>query len=228
VLEGRRPLARSASSAPGSHGGRLDLWPSAGDAAAGVSSDGLTHAGAFPAVRGGPLVPPLAAMDVCIRLVRAALAAALALSALATSPAAAGIETGDLFFEVTLSGPIPEGETFAVSRFCRTGPDCFDETIVVVCSPDALSHEPCTARKYVVPASSVEVGRVVEYGLWRTGRDDLHSEQRLQGTWEMVPGRQVIRLGFAFPAPVEPAAPAEPPAPIEPAVPTLPDTAVTP
>ena len=158
----------------------------------------------------------LVAMKVWIRLVRIALATALVLSFMATSAATAGTQTGELVFEVTLSGPVPEGETFAVSRFCPTGPDCFDESIVIVCSPDAFSHEPCTATTYVLAASPVEVGRTVEYGLWRTARDDLHAEQRLRGTWEMQPGRQVIRLGFAFPEPVEPT------------VPVLPDTALAP
>ena len=160
-----------------------------------------------------------------IRLGHAALAAALALSFLGTSPATAGTEDGRIVFEVTLSGPVPDGEAFAVSRVCPSDPSCFAETIVTVCSPDAARHEPCTARTYVLPGSTVAVGRTVEYALWRTEFHDLHAEELLRGDWVMVTGRQVMRLGYAYPEPNEPDDPDEV---VEPAAATLPDTALAP
>jgi hypothetical protein len=163
-----------------------------------------------------------------IRLGQVALATALAVSFLGTSPATAGTEEGRIVFEVTLSGPVPDGESFAVSRVCPSDPSCFAETIITVCSPDATRHEPCTAKRYVVPGSAVPVGSTVEYALWRTEHHDLHAEELLRGDWAMVTGRQVIRLGYAYQPPVEEDAADEPHAPAEPVAATLPDTALAP
>ena len=78
----------------------------------------------------------------------------------------------------------------------------------------------------MLPGSTVEVGRTVEYALWRTEFHDLHAEELLRGDWVMVTGRQVMRLGYAYPEPNEPDEPDEPDEVVEPAAPTLPDTAL--
>lgn len=144
-------------------------------------------------------------------MIRRTFASLLVLGALVAlpttvSPVLAQDDYEEVVFRVTLEGPVPPAHTFAVRRQCEEQ-TCVTEDIVIVCSPpvDFYDYETCTATTYEF-TSMIAAGQTLQYSLLRWTTPDLSGtddqpEEYLNGSWTVREGRQIISLGYNYPAP---------------------------
>lgn len=144
-------------------------------------------------------------------MIRRTFASLLVLGALVASPTGVSpLLAQDVYeevvFRVTLEGPVPPAHTFAVRRGCEEQ-TCVTEEIVIVCSPphEFYDYEICAATTYEF-TSMIAAGQTLQYSLLRWTTPDLsHTDDQpdeyLHGSWTVREGRQVISLGYDYPAP---------------------------
>jgi hypothetical protein len=130
-----------------------------------------------------------------------ALAATLLLAILGTvllSPATVRAqETGSVVFRLTIEGPVPPDDDFALGR--TADPCCFNDPVHVFCGAGiGTSAEPCEARTYEI-GYEFPVGTVIDYAYrrWPGGNADA-AETFYSGEVTVQAQEQVIAVTYQY------------------------------
>ena len=145
--------------------------------------------------------------------VRVRLAAVvLAFLAGATAPpvVSGGASTGEVVFELTIQGPMPDDEGFLLDVECEGDVPLCDPPGNYICVAEPIiDTPPCGDPPTTVVASGELAPQAITWRLFRVTGLPIPEEMTLvlSGSWTVHPDRQVLSLGYVYPDPGAPALP---------------------